>query len=555
MPTNHTRIGWGRAPAGASRPSPAVLALALLAFGCAPAEPPDDADPAAGQTAGEETLGSVDFPTSCGADVQPVLEQGVALLHHMMYDDAERAFRAVAESEEDCAMAHWGIAMSRFQPFWGSADVPAGREAAERAVALEAPTERERAYARAALAFFEGEDVRYAERVRAWEEAMAELHEAFPDDREAAAFYALAHLSVAPGDPAHQERAASIVRAIHEEEPEHPGAVHYAIHVHDVEARADEGVHFARAYEDIAPSIPHALHMPSHIYVRLGGWDEVIDWNRRSADAALEHPAGEQISLHYPHAMDYLMYGYLQKGEDERARAVLEEIRSRENFQPHLATAYALAAIPARWHVERRDWAGAAELEVGVPEGFPWDRFPGAEAMSHFARGLGAVRSGAPDEARASLERLEALETAATEADDSYWARQIRVQKESLAAWIAFAEGRADEAVRLMTAAAELSGRMEKHPVTPGDLQPAYELLGDLLLELDRPGEALAAYERSLDTWPRRYHSLLGAARAAERAGQTADAARYYRELAELAEDASEDREGVAEARRWLEAA
>ncbi len=528
-----------------------ITAVALVALSCAPADGPPDAQAGTQEVA----LGSVDFPTSCGPEAQEQIEQGVALLHHMMYSGAEGAFSAAARAEEECAMAHWGVAMAHFQPFWGEADVEGGRPHAEWAVELEPPTERERGYARAALAFFEGENVSFSERVRRWEAAMQELHQAFPDDQEAATLYALAHLSVAPADPAHQDRAARILGEVHEDEPEHPGAVHYSIHVHDVEGRASDGVQFARAYDDIAPSIPHALHMPSHIYVRLGEWDEVIRWNRESADAALEHPAGDLISLHYPHALDYLMYGFLQKGEDERAREVLEELRAADAIQPSLATAYALAAIPARWHVERRDWRGAAELEPRVPASFPWDNFPGAEAIAWFARGLGSARSGDAEGARSALERLEELEAAATERDDTYWARQIGVQRQGVSAWLAMAEGRTEDAVREMTAAAEAAQQTEKHPVTPGALQPAHELLGDLLLELDRPGEALAAYERSLETWPRRYWSLLGAARAAERHGDAANAGRHYRELAELAEDAAEDREGVTEARKWLDAA
>lgn len=516
----------------------APLVAALLLAGCS-AEADDRAP-------GPE-LGTVDLPTSCSATVQPELERGLALLHHMMYEQARDVFDGAARAETDCAMAHWGLAMTRFQPLWGSAQVEEGRAPAERAVEA-ASTDRERAYARAVHAFFEGDDRRLPERIRSWASAMEALHEAFPADREAAALFGLATLAVDPADRARQDRADALLRSVHEAMPRHPGAIHYAIHVHDVEGRAEDGEMFARAYDDIAPSVPHALHMPSHIYVRLGDWDDVIDWNIRSAEAALEHPAGERISLHYVHALDYLMYGYLQRGQDDRAASVLEELRSRQGYQVAFPTAYALAAIPARWHVERRDWEGAAQLEPREPAGFQWEPFPAAEAMTHFARGLGAARTGDVDAAAAAEERLGELEAAARSDDDAYWADRIAVQRGGVTAWRLLAEGRTDPAVEEMRRAAALAAEMEKSPITPGALQPAHELLGDLLLEADRPDAALRAYTRSLDTWPRRYHSLLGAARAAEHAGRDDAAERYQSALAELAADAHPDRTGVGAA-------
>ena len=520
-----------------------VLVFLVVLSACGP-EAQTDAVPA--QT---HDLGSVDFPTSCSDAVQSDLERGVALLHHMTYVEARSIFEEAAEQEPQCAMAHWGLAMSHFQPLWGEEDVESGRPAADRAVELQAPTERERQYAAAVHAYYEAPAASRIERVRSWEEAMEEFHRAFPEDQEAAAFYALAHLSTAPADPAVQERTSQVLDGILRESPEHPGAIHYAIHAHDVDARAEDGVTYADAYGDIAPSNPHALHMPSHIYVRVAEWDEVIDWNRRAADAALELPDDEGISLHYSHALDYLMYGYLQRGQDDMAREVLQEVREDEHHQPAFGTAYALASIPARWHVERRDWAGARELEPRVPARFPWDDFPESEAISHYARGLGAARTGDPDQARASIDRLEELEDAARQAwGDEYWARQIQVKQDAIAAWTTLAEGRTGEAVEVMTEAAELHEEMEKSGVTPGDLQPAQELLGDLLMEVDRPAEARAAFERSLETWPGRYHAVLGAARAAHALGQEDDAQAYYVQLLELTANTQSDREGLSEA-------
>jgi tetratricopeptide (TPR) repeat protein len=519
------------------------LALLLVVSACGPGPQAEAA------VSNENDLGNVDFPTSCSEAVQEDLERGVALLHHMTYVEARATFQKTTEQEPDCAMAHWGLAMSYFQPFWGEHDVAGGRPAAERAVELEAPTERERHYASAVQAYYAASDASLGERVRSWESAMAELHHAFPEDQEAAAFYALAHLSTAPTDPAVQERSSALLEVVLEEEPEHPGAIHYSIHAHDVDARAEGGVTHARAYEEVAPSNPHALHMPSHIYVRIAEWEEVIEWNRRSADAALELPDGDGLSLHYAHALDYLMYGHLQRAQDDEAQVVLQELREGERYQPAFGAAYALAAVPARWYVERRDWEGAADLEPRMPAAFPWDEFPESEAMSHYARGLGAARTGDLDGARASLDRLHELEEASRQAwDDDYWARQIQVKQDAITAWIAMAEGRTEEAVQAMAQAAELHDRMEKHGVTPGDLQPAQELLGDLLMELDRPAGALEAYENSLEDWPGRYHTLLGAARAAEALGQEEDALAYYAELAERTADTEVEREGVAEA-------
>jgi hypothetical protein len=529
----------------------AILATAALAA-CGVEEAPIDEPTADDPQELAVELGSVDFPTSCSTDAQPSLDHGLLMLHHMMYPQAEASFNEAVRVEDACVMGHWGVAMSRFQPFWGSAELASGREAAQRAAQLEAPTERERLYVQAALAFFEDPDAAYAERIRAWETAMETLHAAYPDDPEAATLFALAHLSTDPGNGDRQARAREIVQEVHREMPQHPGAIHYAIHVHDVDALADDGISFAEAYEELAPTIPHALHMPSHIYVRTGEWDEVVDWNRRSADAALDHPAGEYISLHYAHALDYLMYGYLQQGDDDRAREVRDELLAREGYEPHLASAYAMAAIPARWHVERRDWEGAARVEPRVPEGFAWDEYPAAEAISWYARGLGAARIGDLEGADEAAERLREFENRLDERGQAHWTRQVGVQRRSVEAWQALAEGRADEAVALMREAAAAEDALEKHPITPGELQPAFELLGDLLMELNRPGDALQAYESSLDTWPRRYHTLLGAARAADTMGNEETALAYYRELAELASDAHPDRTGAAEARERI---
>jgi tetratricopeptide (TPR) repeat protein len=524
-------------------PATASCLLVLLA-GTAAAQQPT-------RSTAEESLGQVDFEVSCTPEAGPVFERAAGLLHHMMYARAEREFEALAAAHPECAMAHWGIAMTQFQPLWpGHPDGEAlqrGRDAVAAARRIGLPTNRERAYIDAVDAFYGDLDADGPTRLSRFERAMADVHRMYPDDLNAAAFYALARLATAPGAPdprAQRAAAAELLAAVHERSPTHPGAIHYAIHAHDVDGMAAGGVRFAAAYGDIAPAVPHALHMPSHIYVRLGDWDEVIAWNDASAAAALNFPVGDHVSHHHAHALDYLMYAQLQRGNDDAARAVLDELRARENYQPTFVSGYALAAMPARWTVERRAWDEAAALPEREPATFPWERFPGAEAMTYFARGLGSARTADAEGARAAVDRLAELKANAEGGGDTYWANQIEVQRLSVAAWIAHAEGQGAEAVRHMRAAAELAATMEKDPTTPGDLQPPYELLGDLLLELGRPDEALAAYETSLETWPARFNSVLGAAQAAEAAGDATRASSYYRAVGELA-PAGADRPGL----------
>jgi tetratricopeptide (TPR) repeat protein len=380
--------------------------------------------------------------------------------------------------------------------------------------------------------------VPHGERLAAFEARLAQAAAAHPDDLDVVALHALSLIATAPpGDRslAQQQRAGEILRALHAREATHPGAIHYGIHAFDHPPLAHRAVDLAHAYDQIAPEVPHALHMPTHIFVRLGHWPEVIDSNRRSAAAALENPVDGAVSHHYAHAADYLMYAYLQRGEDAAARRLLDELLSHETYQPTFISAYALAAAPARLALERGEWGAAATLPVGLPESIPWDRSPGALAIAHYARGLGGARGGDLDLARRSITELDRLEASAGEQDQGYWVEQIGIQRQVLAAWLALAEGREDEAVAAMTRAADLEDAAEKHPVTPGAVLPARELLGDLLLALDRPAEALAAYEASLEHSPRRFNTLARAARAAEAAGDAERARRHYRELVEVA--------------------
>ena len=520
----------------------------------------------------ESTLGRVHFEVSCTEGAQRAFDRAVALLHHMTYPQARAAFEQVAEIDPKCAMAHFGVAMTLFQPLWptrpGPSELQQGWEAVQKASSLEPPTERERLFVAAAEAFFrdpEGRD--YWDRIRSWEEASEAVHRRFPDDHEAAAFYALAHLATAPaggGGHDHHDRAAGILLAIQAENPDHPGSIHYLIHANDVPGRERESLDVVRGYTAIAPRNPHALHMPTHIYTRLGQWEEVIEGNLGAAEAALEHPAGDSgqyVWDEFPHALEYLVYAHLQRGDDRAAAAAIERLRSTKSLHPTFKTAFHLASIPARYALERQAWEEAAMLPVRPGDGLDWDRFPWPEAVTWFARALGSANLGAAhlgsanlgrlDDARGAHQRLLELEGAAERMGEELFSRQIRVLRLAAGAWIAQAEGASEKAIEQMEAAAELEATTPKHPVTPAPTLPASEMLGFLLLRQQDPGRALAAFERALEQHPGRFNALLGAARAAQALGREQEARRTYEELIEVAVEGSA-RSGLKEAREIL---
>lgn len=555
-----SRPGAGRRPAPA--PALAVLALLLFLLMVLPALPLAAPRAAAQEPAegAREELGAVRFPVSCSPDVQEEFEGAVALLHHMMYREARGAFEAISARDRGCAMARWGIAMTLFQPLWperpGRDALERGREEVRRAKELSPRTERERALIAATEAFYR--DPARADwwtRIRRWAQAMERAYREHPDDIEIAAFYALSRLAagqVAEDRMAWHEEAARVLRRIHEREPTHPGAIHYTIHANDVDARAGESLDIVGSYDRIAPSVPHALHMPTHIYVRLGEWPEVIRWNRRSADAALRRSEGDAATLHYVHAMDYLVYAHLQRAEDSAARAALEEARGRGPHQESFVTAYHLAAMPARLAVERRAWEEAASVEPRTPGYLAWDRYPWPEGLSWLARGLGAAETGDLEEARRAEARLGELRDRARAEGEETFARYIEVDRLVLTARIARAKGDAGTAVESARSAAELEETLEKNPVSPGALLPAHEALGDLLLDLGKPAAAIEAYRAGLETWPGRYNSLLGAARAARASGDEAAAREHYSALLEVVGDPESPRAGIREAREFL---
>lgn len=494
-------------------------------------------------------IGAVDFGVSCDEAVRPDFDRALGLMHHMMYEQARSEFEQVAAADPDCAMAHWGVATTLFQPLWGtrpsSEDIERGRDNVRNAMKADPGVERELLLVQATRAFFdEPDDATVRSRIERWADAMEAAYQANPEDADTAALYAMSRLALAqwasePGPL--RDEAENILREVWQRNPTHPGAVHYAIHATDADGRAENALDMVEAYSDIAPQVPHALHMPSHIYVRLGDWPSVIDWNRRSAEAALQHPVGDAVSHHYIHAIDYLAYAHLQRGEDARAEALHEQVMDRGRYQPSFVSAYHMAALPARLAVERQRWEEAAALQPRSPDYLPWNQARWPEALTWFARGLGAVHTGDLEQAREAEQRLQALRNHAGDEGDENFANYIETDRRILAGALAQQEGRSEEAVRLMRSAAELESTTDKHPVTPGALLPPNEALGDLLLALERPEEAMAAYRTSDNIWPGRFNTLLGGARAAKAAGDEAANRDFNARLLEVAGDSQRD--------------
>ncbi len=512
---------------------------------------------------GGETLGTVDFPTSCRPDVASAFTRATALLHSFGYEEARKGFEDVARRDPECGMAHWGIAMTYYHPIWTpptAAEFAAGRTEAEKAAAIGAKTDREQAYIGAIGAFYRESDPHA--RAQAFRRAMEDLTHRFPRDDEAAIFHALTLLATAPpGDAtfANQKEAAEILNRLLPTHPDHPGIAHYVIHSFDYPALATDALPAARAYAKIAPSSPHALHMPSHIFTRLGLWQESIASNTASAEAgrrlvARAHPGA--TSFDTLHALDYLEYAYLQVDDEANARAVQDEAARAKTFdEPNFAAGYALAAVPARWALERRDWKAAAALELPAAE-LPWPQFPYVPAITYFSQAIGAARSGQLERARKALAKLQQVQSglASSPPPGPYdWAGHVEALRLAAAGIVERAEGRDGEALRLLRSAAELDEKTGKHPVTPGSILPPRELLADVLLEVDRAAEALVEYEAALGEAPNRFNSLAGAARAAERAGRAKRAAELYGRLIETTVVGA-PRPEVGEARRFVAA-
>ncbi|HXT20993.1 MAG TPA: hypothetical protein VN923_09600 [Thermoanaerobaculia bacterium] len=511
-----------------------------------------------------EKLGTVTFPTSCAAVAKPGFERGLALLHSFGYDEARLAFEAAARVDPACAMPYWGIAMTYYHPLWApptDAELLAGRAAAEKAATLAAPTPREKAYVAAVGAFYRDEPGRdHRARAQAFRAAMEQVSSQFPDDHEAAIFHALTLLGTAPPSDttfAQQKAAAAILERLLPLEPDHPGISHYVIHSFDYPQLAELALGAARAYAKIAPDSPHAQHMPSHIFTRLGLWQDSIASNLDSAAsarkiAALRKPG--TTAYDELHALDYLEYAYLQVGDEEKAAAVVKAVAGAAKVDDYFSAGFALAAVPARWALERRAWAEAAAIEPPAMQ-LSWDRFAYAPATAWFARALGAARSGDRERAAAALAELtkvQAALAAAPPAANYDWAGHVESLRLAASGWLAHAERRDDEAVTQLTRAAELDEKVGKHPVTPGAVLPPRELLADLLLELGRPADALTQYELALRSAPNRFNGLAGAAKAAAAAGQDENAHELRTQLVALCAGATSERPELREARAAL---
>jgi hypothetical protein len=498
----------------------------------------------------DQRLGTVHFDTSCNETAQRRFDRGMRYQHSFWYQASKEIFEDVLKADPECGIAYWGIALSLlYNPHAPppAPNLPLGLAAIQKGKAVGAKTQRERDYIDALAVFYTDYDkVIHGARVQAYLKAMEALAQKYPNDDEAQIFYAITlNVAASPNDKtyANQLKGAAILEPIFKRQPRHPGVAHYLIHLYDTPALAEKGLDAAKRYAGIAPAAPHAQHMPSHIFTRVGAWNESIASNIASARAAKDgKDFDEQL-----HAMDYMVYAYLQLAQDQKAQSVVAEMKAVNGTNPdRFVSPYALAVSPARYAVERGDWKGAAELQVKPT------KFAYADAMTHFARALGAARMGNPAAAEADVAKLAELREKLREAKDAYWTEQVDIQWQIATAWVLYAEGKYDDALKAMSAAADAEDKTEKHPVTPGVPTPARELYGAMLLERGMAKEALAAFEATLKKEPHRLGATLSAAKAAEKAGDAVKARQYYTEAVALAEGADPVRPEIAYARAFV---
>ena len=545
----------------------------LLCFGLWSQSVAASDDPAPGDL---RSAGAVTFQVSCDASVRAEFERSVALLHSFFYEESRRIFTSIAERDPGCAMAQWGIAQTWWHPIWMPPrpdEFAAGKAAAEHALSLKAAA-RERGFIEAIAAYYSTPDAPAVApvgqschgplgapaRVVAYQRAMRELYDRFSSDFEVRVFYALAVLSVGYATPAdttlsNQKNAGEMLERLWKENPQHPGVAHYIIHSYDYPALAERALPAAKAYAAIAPWVPHALHMPSHIFTRLGMWDESIAANLASAEAARAYAAQRgrtAAEIDELHGLDYLMYSYLQEGRDGEARAVRDQVAGvRETFPAmEFVGAYALGAMPARYALEREAWPEAASIQI--PQREQWERYPFVEALFEYAHALGRIHTGDIEGARTAIERMHALRDAPTDVRFEYFRRHLDVQRQAAMAWLTRAEGHDDDAVAALRTAADAEDALGKHPVTPGPLMPVREQLGALLLELKRPRDALVAYQAGLQIYPARFRGLYGAGLAAEQSGNAELARDYFGRLIKQTMGADASRTELTHARAYL---
>jgi len=523
--------------------------------------------------------GKVEFPVSCAPAVQFEFARGVALLHSFFYEEARRVFALVAERDPKCAMAQWGIAMTWWHPIWTPPtpdEMSAGKAAIKKAIAMNAGTDRERGFITALNVYYNTPDSSTAgtvgqschgpvgprDRVIAYEKAMRRLRDKYPDDFETQTFHAFAVLAIGYATPddtslSKQLEAAAILEKLWKQNESHPGVVHYLIHCYDYPALAQRGLPAAQSYDSIAPWVPHALHMPSHIFTRLGMWNESIAANRASAEASRAYAAmrhRDATEAEELHALDYLAYSYLQEAQDTEAKKIVDLAARVRKTNPELefSAAYALAAIPTRYAFERNDWAAAAALTVpNLPH---WSSFPFMEALIEYGHALGRAHTGDLDGARKAIARMRELRDATKDRKFDYFKDHLDLQMQAASAWVAASEGKKNEAIQMLRQAANAEDILGKHPVSPGAFVPIREQLGGLLLELGQSKEAQREFEAALKIYPGRFRGLYGAARAAEQTGDKEDASRYYAKLAAQTAKSGGSRDELNHVRKFLAA-
>jgi tetratricopeptide (TPR) repeat protein len=513
-----------------------TIAVLSLAFSLIPAW----CDEGHHHTLTEDEIGSVHFTTSCSKTIEGDFNRAVALLHSFQYEQARHAFEKIFSLDSNCAMAQWGVAMSHYHGLWDNGDAAAGRQALQKAKEIAGAnpetTTREKAYINALAEIYRTDGKNQDENAHAFEQAMSALQAAYPEDSEAAIFHALTLAITAPKTDktyANQRKCGEILEPIFAKQPHHPGVAHYIIHCYDNPVLAEQGLTAARMYASIAPASAHANHMPSHIFTRVGSWDESIASNKRSAGLAAEAESasknGEARDQRL-HAMDYLEYAYLQSGRVKQAQNVLDEMNSLPPVAGvTLTNDYAAAAIPARYAMELGNWKQASELQVnhgGVDL---------AQAITWLVVGVGSARSGNLERAEEAERTLASLRDALAAQNNVYWSKQAEVQRREVAAWISETRGKTAEAIAMLRSAADLEESMDKNAVTPGAVIPAREMLAALLLKENHPQVALAEFEAVLKIAPNRFNALFGAATAADAAGDISAANRYFQKLTETA--------------------
>lgn len=534
-----------------SKPIPELLSIHLLRGDIALCGNPD--------------FGKLSFSLSCDLSSRETFDLAISLLHSFEYEEAEKAFVKVIDADPECAMAYWGVAMSLYHSLWappGPTELAKGHQLLQIAETLP-KSQRAAAYLDALHAFYDKwKTVDHDTRQALYEQKMEQIYKDQQDDSEAAIFYALAlRASADPTDRTYKKQleAGKLLESLFVEQPNHPGIAHYIIHTYDYPEIAELGLATARRYAEIAPASAHAQHMPSHIFTRLGLWEESINTNINSASSAVCYAQSSQSEGNWAqeiHAMDYLVYAYLQQGDNIKAYEQNDYLKSMKKIFPlnHFAVAYTANAIPARIALENRQWLKAANLERPQLE-FDWQPFPWEQSILHFARAIGSVRLGNVESAETELKIIQEFHkelAGVKSAMASYKADQVNVEIKTIEAWIAFAKGNTEIGIELMNLAADLESQTTKHPVTPGEVLPANQLLGDMYMELNDPGKALLAYEADLTNHPNRFNSIYGAATAASELGDNESASNYFHQLIKLVGTVDSDRKELKEAKEYL---